>query len=47
MKMKGGAEYMPRKDSTGPKGKGPKKNQQGIPSKNGQGQGRNRGKGRN
>ena len=35
---------MPRKDKTGPDGKGPKKNNQGVPRRDGSGGGRGRGR---
>lgn len=36
---------MPRKDGTGPNGKGPKKSNRGTPSRDGRGTGRGRGRG--
>lgn len=36
---------MPRKDGTGPDGKGPKKVGQGIPAKDGRGRGAGKGRG--
>lgn len=37
---------MPRKDETGPDGKGPKKVNQGVPDRKGRGRPNKRGKGR-
>ena len=37
---------MPRKDTTGPRGTGPKTNNQGVPKRDGSGNGRGRGGGR-
>ena len=37
---------MPRKDGTGPDGKGPKTTNKGTPSRDGRGKGRGRGRGK-
>lgn len=37
---------MPKRDGTGPDGKGPKRTNKGVPAKDGRGKGVGRGKGR-